>query len=1032
MNTPFRYIFALSLFLLWSQHLDAQVVINEYSCSNMNTITDNYSENEDWIELYNTGTSTVSLAGFHLSDRATNPTKWQIPASVSLGPNDFLMVFASKRNEYSGGYLHTSFKLTQTKLEHIVLADPSGNIIDVVQTIPAQKDHSRGRTTNGASTWALFTNPTPNANNTGAKENYAFIPQFDIAPGLYSTAFSLNITSPDAGVTIYYTTDGSEPLTTSSTVTGPITISITTVVRARAFSSNPDIPTSFIETNTYFVSDEHTLPIVSVSGDQVDDLLNGNQGNYEGAFEYFGADQVFIDESTGHFNKHGNDSWAYAQRGFDYISRDQFGFSHAIEHQIFRDSDRDEYQRLILKAAANDNYPFQNGGAHIRDAYVHSFSLLANLELDERTYEPCIVYLNGEYWGVYDIREKADDHDYTDYYYDQDKFDIQYLKTWGGTWTEYGAPDADPAWQELKNFIIGNDMSVEANYLHVDSFYNYLSLIDYVVLNSYIVCSDWLNWNTAWWRGMDPDGEARKWRYVLWDEDATFGHYINYTGIPDVTTGADPCNPETLGDPGGQGHIPVLNALLNNETFSQLYISRFIDLSNTVFSCDYMQYLLDSLIDNIQPEMQGQITKWGGTYTEWESNVQELKDFIDGRCVDLTQGMIDCYDLTGPFDIMVKVEPIGSGEIKINSLWFDQFPYFGTYYGDIDVLLEAKPNNDYIFSHWEFLHNTVNPGNNLSEVALNLISTDTIVAVFIHPAPSVNLGNDTAICQGTSITLNAGNPDYSHTWHDGSQQQTFIVNEAGTYSVTVTNLDYTDIDMIEISIITMPWINLEEDLQICPNQTISLHAQSDADSVIWQDNTIGNIYQASAPGIYWAQAQNICGLVSDSIELFDGIAPDFNLGSDFDIEMGQSVMLNASAYEATYQWHDNSTDAFFEVTEPGNYWVIVTNSCGSSFDEINVDCDCEVIIPNAFSPNGDGINDEFIITGKGIIPESFKLMIYDRWGKLVFESNNLYKHWDGKINGNSISNSGVYNYILSYTKFDGKKVWKNGNILVLL
>lgn len=1023
-----------ALLLISSSYSFSQVVINEYSCSNLNTITDNYGENEDWIELYNTGSGSISLAGFYLSDRITNPMKWQVPTGVSIAPNDFLVVFASKRSEFTGGYLHTSFKLTQTKLEHIVLSDPSGNIMDVVQIIPAQENHSRGRETNGASAWALFTTPTPGVNNSGAKQNYAFTPQLSLEAGSYPGSISVTVTSPDPGVSIYYTTDGSEPLMTSTPVTGPISISITTVIRAKAFSSNPSVPASFIETNTYFIDSPHTLPVVSISGTQVDDLLNGAAGgNNKGVFEYFNKNEELLDEATGYFNKHGNDSWAYAQRGFDFVARDEMGYNYAIRHQIFRDTDRDEFQRVIVKAAANDNYPFAtSGSAHIRDAYVHSLSILGNLEMDERTSEPCILYLNGDYWGVYDIREKADDHDYTDYYYNQDEFDIQYLKTWGGTWTEYGAPNADPAWQTLKNFIINNDMSVPINYALVDSQYNCLSLIDYVVLNSYVVCSDWLNWNTAWWRGLDPNGGAKKWRYVLWDEDATFGHYINYTGIPNTSTSADPCNPEALGDPGNQGHIPVLNALMNNPTFYQLYVSRFVDLSNTVFSCNYMQHLLDSLIDMIEPEMPQQIAKWGGTMTQWQSNVQDMKDFIDGRCADLSDGMIDCYDLTGPFEIMVKIEPSDGGEVKINSLWFDQFPYYGSYYGDINILLEAKPGGNYVFDHWEFVNHSMYDGETSANLTINLTSTDTIIAVFDNPTPHVFLGVDTVICEGTSIVLDAGNPGLTYQWQDGSQQQTFTADKAGTYYVEVTNLGFTDIDSIQISTLAAPWVSISNDRQICPEQIIALYAQSDEAVITWQDGSTGTTFQASEVGFYWVEVGNKCGSDRDTAELYGGVGPEVNLGPDFNLEMGEAVVLNALSPSSTYLWQDNSTEAYFIVSSPGTYWVIVSNSCGEKFDEVIVRSESEVTVPNAFSPNGDGINDEFFVVGTGIYPETFKILVYDRWGNLAWEGNNLYQSWDGKIKGALINETGTYSYILYYTRFDGEKVKQTGTVLVLL
>src|SRR5690606_12750910 len=124
--------------------------------------------------------------------------------------------------------------------------------------------------------------------------------------------------------------------------------------------------------------------------------------------------------------------------------------TNAVRHPLFQTKNSDEYQRLIVKAAANDNYPFSNG-AHLRDAMIHTLSQNADLRMDERTSRFGVVYVDGEYWGLYDLREKVDDHVFTLHYYNQDKFNIHFLKTWGGTWAEYGGQPAIDEWAALKN-----------------------------------------------------------------------------------------------------------------------------------------------------------------------------------------------------------------------------------------------------------------------------------------------------------------------------------------------------------------------------------------------------------------------------------------------------------------------------------------------------------------------------------------------------------------------------------------------------
>ncbi|MBX7093238.1 MAG: CotH kinase family protein [Flavobacteriales bacterium] len=805
--------FAFFILFLLGAGSQAQVVINEYSCSNVSGFTDNYGEREDWVELYNPTGSAVSIAGFHMSDKLSNPTKWQIPAGTTVPANGYLRIVCSGRNEVSGGFVHAGFKLTQTKPENLVFADAAGVILENYVLDPTQVDNSRGRTTDGASTWSLFLTPTPGASNSGASPEYTARPIMSMPAGFYSGSITVSITTTDPNATIYYTTDGSEPTTSSTVYSAPISISSTTVLRARGFSSVAGVPASFVESNTYFINVTHTVAVLSIFGDGVDELLGGSYGEPDATVEYFDGTGNFRTEATGIANKHGNDSWAYPQRGIDFVAQDQKGYSYALKHQIFRRKDRDEFQRIIIKAAANDNYPFEDG-AHIRDAYVHTLSMDGKLHLDERTYEPAILYRNGEYWGVYDIREKVDDADFTQYYYDQDEFHLQFLKTWGGTWSEYGGAQAQTDWNSLRTFITTQNMAVAANFNYVDSLYNWKSLVDYFILNSYTVCSDWLNWNTAWWRGMDTLGDKQKWRYALWDNDATFGHYINYTGIPSTLPDADPCAPESLGDPGGQGHVEILNELMNNPTFENYYINRWIELTNTTFSCANMIAKLDSIINVITPEMNGQVTKWGGTVATWQANVQQLRDFINARCAAIETGLEDCYNLSGPYTITIDVDPPNSGIVYLNDSPLPSYPYTVTLYGGITNTLSEVPNAPFTFVNWTMSSNTALPSTNDTLITIDFVANDQIVAHFETPiavfiptgfSPNGDGLNDLLQIQGQGILSMSlsiydrwgqrvfSTNDVNATW-DGTFNGKTLNSGVFAYKLHAVLLDGTEVD----------------------------------------------------------------------------------------------------------------------------------------------------------------------------------------------------------------------------------------------
>ncbi len=729
-----RLVIVTLALLFFINKANSQVMINEYSCANR-TIADDFGKTSDWVELYNAGGSAVSLAGYHLSDNKNKPLKYVFPAGSTIAASGFLRIWASGKNTVVAGNIHTNFTFTQTKPDNIVFSNPSGTIIDSLTLKPNLVTHSRGRNPDGGGSWAVFTTPTPGASNTGAKTEYATRPNTNIPAGFYPGTQSLVLSSPDLAVSIYYTLDGSTPTQSSTLYTAPISIATTTVVRARAFSTNPLVPASFIRSSTYFIGVTHTTGVVSIFGDSIMTLMTGTQFYPETGLQYFDVNKQLKAESEGNSNKHGNDSWSYQQRGIDFICDDEMGYNYALNTKFFVNTSRHSFARIIIKAAANDNYPFETGGAHIRDSYVHTLSQRGNLHLDERTWSPAILYVNGQYWGVYDIREKVDDNDYTGYYYNQgNKDSLQFLMTWGATWSKYGGPQAQTDWNTLKNYIVTNNMAVAANYHHADSLLNVKSLIDYFLLNSWAVTSDWLNWNTGWWHGIASGGQAHKWRYILWDNDATFGHYINYTGIPSQLPTADPCAPESLPDPGGQGHTLILDSLLKNPTFKQLYITRYADLLNTAFSCDFAVPLLDSMIAQIAPEMPGQISKWGGSLTTWQQNVATMRQFINDRCIDITAGMVNCYGLTGPFAITVNVQPAGAGVVQINTITPSSYPWTGNYYGNIETTLKATPNASYVFDHWEMNAHTPLPSTTSDSVGVTVVTSDNFIAVFRAPS----------------------------------------------------------------------------------------------------------------------------------------------------------------------------------------------------------------------------------------------------------------------------------------------------------
>lgn len=748
-----KKVFATLSLLFLINSVFSQVKINEYSASNSgSSILDNKGNNSDWVELYNSGATAVNIGGWNLSDNPANSTKYSFPSGTSIAASGFLRIWCSGNGSPAdaAGHIHTNFKLTQCNGDWIVLSNGS-SIVDSLQLRRTQATHSMGRKPDGAAAWNVFTSPTPNtANSATGYLAYAPTPMMDVPPGFYSGTKLISLSAtPSNSLTIYYTTDGSEPSTGSTVyVSTPISTSTTSVIRAYAVSSDATILPSFMETNSYFINetiDSH-YSVVSISGGApLDQLLGGTQNNPKTHFEYF-ENKSFKTEGYGSADKHGNDSWAYDQRGIDVETFDEYGYNNAYKHQFFTDpkmgtSPRNEFQHVMLKAAASDNYSSSNNtgkpSCHMRDAFVQSYSFQHGLELDGRRNKHTIVFKNGAYWGLYELRE-AFEGDYTDYYYKQPSDSIDNLAYWGSLQIRNGS---DTGWVNLYNFVMGNSMTNVANYAYVESKLNFKSLVDYMIYNSYVVNSDFINWNSAWWRGRATQGDKKKWRYWMWDMDNVYDLGENFSGLPTTDMTSDPCAYTNVFQNAGpnQGHPDILEKLLTNPDFKAFYINRYADLINTAFKCTNILGHFNYFKTILAPEMPRQIAKWGGTMTEWNKNMDTLESKINQRCSYIESKIVSCYNVNGPYNITVDVDPPGAGNVKLNSIWLNNFVWTGNYFGGVKMTFQEIVSDTalYEFDRWEFQNHVVSPNLLSDSVSIQLTTNDKVIAHYREKAQDV-------------------------------------------------------------------------------------------------------------------------------------------------------------------------------------------------------------------------------------------------------------------------------------------------------
>ncbi len=784
---------------------EAQVVINEICASNRTVFTDGFGDRDDWVELFNLTAAPINIGGWYLTDKTSDPTKWQIPPGVTIPANGHLLFICSGRDAFDGARWHTNFGISQVEEERITLTNSALITVDSYKLLtPTQRNHSHARLVSGGLVWGKSTAPTPGAANSNTFDRYANRPTFTVEAGFYPGAQSISIVNNEPGSVIRYTTNGLAPTITSPIYSAPINVATTTVLRAAAFTSDPILRNSFVETNTYFIRPPHTVPTMSVSG-QVNYITTGtySAGDQIVSVEYFDENGVFQFELDGEIRRHGNDSWAFPQRGFRIHTRDQFGTANEIDYPLFPSAytDRTKFGTVICKAAGSDNYPFHNylGSAHLRDGWIQTASQKGGLDLDERTYNHQITYFNGGYWGVYELRERVDE-DYTEYYYGQDENSIDMLEYWGGLVVENGS---NAGWNALFNFVNANDLSIQANYDYVLTQIDKENFIDNFILNTFMVNSDWLNWNTMWWRGNAPPGV--KWRYALWDMDNIADLGQNYTGWqggtgPSVNT---VCNMQNMFQNSGanNGHAIIYRKLLENEDFFWSYVNRYADLLNTALHCDTLNALLDQFESNMLPEMPAHFTRWGGNMATWQQNIQDIRNFNCTRWNIVTDQIVDCFDdvypISGPYELTVQI--VGDGDVQVNTVVIPEGPWSGVWFGGAEMIFEAIPGANSFFSHWEIDQNYA--GQDLLDPStwLQLLTSDTITAYFTSTPLPIELiaftgtkrQADVQLQWATATELNSSHFNVERRSEDGGWRVIGRVEAAGN---SLQRIDYGLID----------------------------------------------------------------------------------------------------------------------------------------------------------------------------------------------------------------------------------------------
>ena len=303
----------------------------------------------------------------------------------------------------------------------------------------------------------------------------------------------------------------------------------------------------------------------------------------------------------------------------------------------------------------------------------------------------------------------------------------------------------------------------------------------------------------------------------------------------------------------------------------------------------------------------------------------------------------------------------------------------------------------------------------------------------IPSTTSYFLGNDTTYCGGFSRTLSTGDPNT--VWSTGVTASQITVTAAGTYWASLSSGCTNGSDTIVISQTASALFNLGNDTTLCSGQTLQLDVTNPGATYHWQDNSTNATFNITSAGNYSVSVSTATGCTEvGSLNVsYDTQAPAVNLGPDLEICGNQPALLTTGIPNANYLWSDHSTDSSLSVFATGTYSVTVSTGCGSDSDAVNVEVhadECALLIPTAFSPNADGVNDIFRVISRCPV-KRFDLHVYNRWGEPVFETTEADEGWDGVFR-NRQQPLGVYVYYVDYFNYCEQKMTKvAGNVTLV-
>ena len=636
-------------------------------------------------------------------------------------------------------FQHTNFKLG-TDGETVYLFSPSHNLEDSLVVNCRNTDNSAGSSPDASPHKSLFQQPTPGASNDIATGYSLYLkePVFSIPSGMYTSTIQVIVDNPNTEPSvIHYTTDGSNPGPASPVYDGtPITVFYSSVLKAAAFADTLLPSTTTVA--SYLLGVSHSTPVLSVVTDKAN--LYGPTGIFDNwVFDWEKAAYVDYFDSTRTliFSQHAGmqiDGGAGGSR-----SQPQHSFRIELDHPVLGDGSID--YPLIPNRAERTKYSkfyLRNGSNQYLVLPYKDASQVEMMAGETNNYysawRPVSVYINGNYFGLYELREKIDE-EYFETLEDAntDSLDLLSLSYWNGSVLRSLNGSVDHFYDDYFAFN-ALDPADPDYWDKADRYFDMTWYNDYIIAQSWMPNTDWPQNNIRLYRSDKTD---YRWRFCVIDQElalAPNGWTDCYTDHINYLLTQDANNP----------FINIWLKSMQNPRFKNYFINRFADAMNTTYRTDRILGIEENMYSQTVVEMPREYARWGDVnaisqqMTDLHNRHLEFQFQLSERTTQVRNHIQNNFGLNGQVAVTLETDPPGSGKIKISTVVPDSLPWTGVYFDGNPVTIKAIPNPGFDFAYWDT--NDVLTEQDLHPVLdLNITASTTFKAVFTPGLPPASL-----------------------------------------------------------------------------------------------------------------------------------------------------------------------------------------------------------------------------------------------------------------------------------------------------